>query len=190
MPYNRPATSQSGWRAQLRSRGLHNIRSFCTVQAPAFPNFLPHRAAQRRPGVFTTNQCMTLPGAKISCAAATWENLLIEIYGSLPLRFLGDHCRSVICDRAWICSVKIPFFNRSETRGISDFADTCLADIVTLMHLRGNEIISRSAAATGSRGCGATGIGFPESLERRPVTHGEVSPPFSLFSLSFFPVAV
>lgn len=37
MPYNRPATSQSGWRAQLRSRGLHNtiFLPSCTVQAPA-----------------------------------------------------------------------------------------------------------------------------------------------------------
>lgn len=55
----------------------------------------------------------------------------------------------------------------------------------TLMHLRGNEIISQSAAAMGSRGCDATGIGFPESLDSHRSAPRDARRRFLSLSLSF-----
>lgn len=89
MPHNRPATSQSGWRAQLRSRGLHN-----TIFLSSYIRFKrQQRFSEFAAAPFRTKATDSLYGesvcgvAEISCSTATWENLLIEIYGYFfPLR--------------------------------------------------------------------------------------------------------
>lgn len=185
---NRPATSQSGWRAQLRRLAQYNLsielarfkRQQCFFELSA----APYRTKAAFILVLTANvwRCLNQDQLRGGHAGESpdWN---LWLFSSVPLVLLAW-----FAIRVWIRSSANSVFNETRVREtISAFPNLqsrasqtpwrwCISAVTKLS--------LKVQPRRGSRGCDATGIGFPESLDSRVPWRTERP---LLLSLSLFP---